>query len=77
MFTFHNGKFEEYQKRTGSIPAPILMLTIKIQPYIRELRDEDNLLYETVHMVDGEKVTAWILFIFLLEKLEGERKTLE
>ncbi len=56
LFTFHNGTIADYEKRNESLPASLIQLKPGMQHHIRELHDEGNLLYSTVHIVDMDEV---------------------
>lgn len=58
LFTFHNGTVEEYQRRTGELPAVMLQLKPGMQPHISALHNEGNLLFSTMHHVDVGEVVA-------------------
>ena len=62
LFTFHNYTVDKYKKRTGEIPAPMILLKPAMQKHLSELSKEGNLLYSVVKPVDieeTEKVTAY------------------
>lgn len=56
LYTFHNGTIEDYQKRTGSLPAMMIQLKKDMQPYISELHKEKNLLFSTIHVVNMDEI---------------------
>ena len=58
LLTFHQGTISQYEKRTGSLPAMGMLLKPGIHQHIRELHDEENLLFFTVHHVDMKEVVA-------------------
>ena len=58
LLTFHQGTISQYEKRTGSLPAMGMLLKSGIHQHIRELHDEENLLFFTVHHVDMKEVVA-------------------
>ncbi len=54
--TFHQGTVNQYQMRAGSLPAMGLLLKSGMQKHVRELHDEGNLLFFTMHVVDMDEV---------------------
>lgn len=56
LYTFHNGTIEDYQKRTGALPAIMIQLKHEMQPHISELHKEKNLLFSTIHVVNMDEV---------------------
>lgn len=82
--TFHQGTVEQYEKRTGSMPAVGVLLKPGMEKHIRELHDEGNLLFFTVHAVDMNEVvriteqacillnTLWKTTIWRCEEKEND-----
>ena len=56
--TFHQGTVAQYEKRNGTLPAMSLLVTPKMQ-HIREMHDEGNLLYFTIHVLDVDEVVKF------------------
>ena len=54
--TFQQGTVEQYEKRAGGLPAIGILLKPGTQHHIRELHDEGNLLFFTMHYVDLKEV---------------------
>lgn len=54
--TFHQGTLAQYQARTGSLPAMGLLLKPGTHKHLRELHDEGNLLFFTMHHVDMDEI---------------------
>ena len=54
--TFHQGTLDQYQKRTGSLPAMGLLLKSGTKANLRELLEEGNLLFFTMNVVDIDEV---------------------
>lgn len=54
--TFHQGTVAQYEKRTGTLPAMGMLLKPNMQKHLRELHEEENLLFFTMHHVDIEAV---------------------
>ena len=55
LHTFHNGTFEDYEKRNGSLPAMLIQLKEGMQPHLSELHKEKNLLFYTFHVVNMDE----------------------
>lgn len=56
--TFHQGTIAQYEKRTGSLPAMGILLKPDIHHHIRELHDEGNLLFFTIHHIDMKEIVT-------------------
>lgn len=54
--TFHQGTIGQYERLTGSLPAIGVLLKPETQKHLRELHDEGNLLFFTVHVADLREV---------------------
>lgn len=58
LWTFHQGTVGDYEKRTGSLPALGIILKQDMQAHVRELHDEGNLLYHTIHLADIDEIVS-------------------
>lgn len=54
--TFHQGTVGQYEKQNETLPAMGMLLKPGMQKHVRELHDEGNLLFFTIHVVDMEEV---------------------
>lgn len=52
LYTFHSEPVDEYEKKNRELPAMTIFLKPGIQPHVRALHDEKNLLYSTLHVVN-------------------------
>lgn len=56
LLTFHQGTIEQYQKRTGELPAILLLLKPDMHSHLVELMNEENLLFSTMHTLNMDEV---------------------